>query len=225
MKILAIRPEPGLSATLAAARQAGIAVEGCALSEVRPMNWQSPTPDRFDALLLGSANAVRHAGSEIARWQGRTAHVVGPATAEAALRAGLEVGIVGRGGLQNVVDEIAAAGPAHFLRLAGESHVPLLAPPGITIETRTVYRVVHVPLPDGLAARLGEGGVVLLHSADAARHFAGECDRFGISRERLALVALAPRIAEAAGEGWTRVEIAAQPADRVLLALARDICH
>ena len=121
------------------------------------MNWQSPTPDRFDALLLGSANAVRHAGSEIARWQGRTAHVVGPATAEAARRAGLEIGIVGRGGLQSVVDEIAAAGPAHFLRLA--------------------------------------------------------------------LVALAPRIAEAAGEGWARVEIAAQPADRVLLALARDICH
>ena len=121
------------------------------------------------------------------------------------------------------MDEIAAAGPAHFLRLAGESHVPLLAPPGITIETRTVYRVVHVPLPDELAARFGEGGVVLLHSADAARHFAGECDRFGISRDQRQ--PLAPRIAEAAGEGWTRVEIAAQPADRVLLALARDICH
>ena len=98
-------------------------------------------------------------------------------------------------------------------------------PPGIAIETRIVYRVVPLPVPDGLGAPLRDGALVLLHSAAAARHFAAECDRIGVPRAAVALAALAPRVAEAAGSGWRECRAARAPNDAALLALVRDMCH
>ncbi|RXZ65610.1 uroporphyrinogen-III synthase [Pelagerythrobacter rhizovicinus] len=225
MKIFAVRPEPGLSATIETARAVGIAVEGCPLADVAPVAWQPPPDSGFDALLLGSANAVRHAGPALARWRDRPVHVVGDATAKAAQAAGLKVASVGEGHLQPVLDRLASKNPMRLLRLTGEAHVPLVPPGNVSIETRVVYRVVHRPIPEELAVDLAQGGVVLLHSGEAARHFARECDRLGLSRAGISLAVLAPRIGEAAGSGWGRVEIAARPADGALLALVRDICH
>jgi uroporphyrinogen-III synthase len=223
--IFAIRPEPGLSATLEAGRTMGIAIEGCPLAEIHPLAWRAPHDADFDALLLGSANAVRHAGAALARWRGRAAHVVGEATARAARAAGLAVVSVGQGHLQPVLDGLAQEGPLRLLRLTGEAHVAVTPPENVSIDTRVVYRVVHLPIPPELAARLALGGIVLLHSGEAVRHFAAECDRLGIAREAISLAALAPRIGQAAGPGWQRVETAAQPTDSALLALVRDICH
>ncbi|WP_338446423.1 uroporphyrinogen-III synthase [Pelagerythrobacter marensis] len=223
--IVVIRPEPGLSATLDAARAAGLPAEGHPLASVAPVAWEAPSAAAFDALLLGSANAVRHAGPALARWQGGTAHVVGEATADAARDAGLRVGIAGEGGLQRVVDALRPQAPLRLLRLAGERHRPLSPPPGVSIETRIVYRVDYGRFPPGLAERLCDGALVLLHSGEAACHFAQECDRCGVSRAAVAIAALAPRIAQLAGEGWRDVGAASHPSDSALLALARDMCH
>ena len=76
-----------------------------------------------------------------------------------------------------------------------------------------------------MADRLGQGALVLLHSAAAARHFAAECDRCGVPRGAVRLAALGPRIAAAAGEGWREVRSAAEPREAALLALARQMCH
>lgn len=203
----------------------GIAIEGHPLAEVHPVDWTPPPDTDFDALLLGSANAVRHAGPVLASWRGRPAHVVGEATAKAARAAGLAVASVGQGHLQPVVDGLAQEGPMRLLRLTGEAHVPVTPPANVSIATRVVYRLVHHPISPDLAARLAQGGIVLLHSAEAARHFARECDRAGIAREAITLAALAPRVSDAAGSGWQRVENASRPADSALLALVRDICH
>ena len=83
------------------------------------------------------------------------------------------------------------------------------------------------PLARGLENPRPERGepVVLLHSAEAARHFAAEVDRLGLSRGRIALAAFAPRIAAAAGTGWAASRAARQPNDPALLALAREMCH
>ena len=78
--------------------------------------------------------------------------------------------------------------------------------------------------PEAVTA-IGQGATVLLHSGEAASHFAAECDRLGIARGIVRLAALAPRIAEAAGEGWRALAIAPQTRDRALLELARDMCH
>ena len=129
------------------------------------------------------------------------------------------------GGLQSVVDGLAVKGPRHLLRLAGESHVSLHLPRGITVETRIIYRIAALPMPTSLGDGLSDGGVVMLHSADAAGHFAQECDRLGLDRGAIALAALGPRIADAAGSGWRKVESAGEPRDAALLELCVRMCE
>ena len=221
--ILTIRPEPGCSATVDAGHAVGLAIEGQPLFEVRPLAWQAPPAETIDALLLGSANAVRHGGPALQALRDKPVHAVGKATAEAAEVAGFTVASTGRGDLQALVDTLA--GPLRLMRLTGAEHMPLAAPAGIEVETRIAYESVPLPLPDNLAESLRDSALVLLHSASAARHFAAECDRCDVPRGAIALAALAARIADAAGEGWREVRSAAAPSEAALLALARDMCH
>jgi uroporphyrinogen-III synthase len=221
--VVAIRPEPGCTATVEAGAEIGLAIEGRPLFEVHSVAWDPPPAEAVDALLLGSANAVRHGGLALEAFSGRPVYAVGETTAAAAEAAGFSVAVTGQGGLQAVLDTLA--GPLRLLRLTGVEHVPLTASPGIEIVTRIVYDSAPLPLPEALARRLGEGALVLLHSAAAARHFAGECDRCGVPRSAISLAALGPRIAAAAGEGWREVRPAAEPLEAALLALALDMCH
>jgi uroporphyrinogen-III synthase len=222
LPVIAIRPEPGCSATVAAGRAQGLAMQGVPLMEIHARRWEPPA-EKVDALLLGSANAVRHAGASLAPFRGCSAYAVGEATAAAARDAGLTVVATGTGGLQSLLDQLP--GPMRLLRLAGEEHLPLRPPPGISIDTRVAYAAEPLPMPAELAHTLGEGAVVLLHSAAAARHFAGECDRLGVPRTQVTLAALGPRILEAAGEGWQFARAAQDPSEAALLALAADLCH
>lgn len=223
MHCLALRPEPGLSATLEKARALGLVITGHALSEIRPVAWDCPDPAAFDGLLIGSANAFLHGGPNLDLLKAKPAYVVGAATADAARAAGFSVAMTGSGGLQGVLDAIAP--PCHLLRIAGEEHIPLTAPQGVQFTEVIAYRSLALPL-DPAAPLLGEGGaLVLLHSAATARHFAGECDRLGLARQAIALAALGPRIAAAAGKGWAAVRTAAQPDETALLALARELCQ
>lgn len=222
MHCLALRPEPGLSATLEKARAMGLAVTGRALSEICAVDWDGPDPAGFDGLLIGSANAFLHGGPNLALLKDRPAYVVGEATAHAARVAGFRVAMVGSGGLQGVLDAIPA--PARLLRIAGEEHVPLTAPDGVTITEVTAYRSIALLL-DPAAPLLASGeALVLLHSAATARHFAAECDRLGLPRAGIALGALGPRIAAAAGDGWAAVHTAARPDEATLLAMSHELC-
>jgi uroporphyrinogen-III synthase len=221
--VLTIRPEPGCSATVRIGRMAGLDIEGCPLFEVRPCEWAAPAAGGIDGLLIGSANALRHAGPQLEAFRDKPVYAVGAATARAAEAAGFTVGATGRGGLQRLLDTLPP--PLVLLRLAGEERVPLTPSLGIVMKTVTVYQSVPQPMPGVFAARLTEGALVLLHSAAAARHFAAECDRYGVSRDMVSLAALGPRIAAAAGEGWRMLRLAVEPREAALLALARDMCH
>ena len=221
--VIAIRPEPGCSATVEAGRAMGLAIECHPLLEIRSLAWAPPPSEEIDALLLGSANAVRHGGPELEAFRSKPVYAVGEATAAAAEAAGFTIAAAGLGGLQSLLDTLA--GPLRLLRPTGAEHVPLLPPPGVEIVTRVAYESVPLPLPQPAAERLGEGALVLLHSAAAARHFAAECTRRGVPRGAVSLAALAPRIAAAAGEGWREVRSAPEPREAALLALARQMCH
>ncbi|WP_086608909.1 uroporphyrinogen-III synthase [Erythrobacter donghaensis] len=220
--LLALRPEPGLSATLGKARALGLPITGHALSAIRPVGWQCPEPATIDALLIGSANAILHAGPDLARLVAKPVYAVGEATADAARAAGLTVAMTGSGGLQGVLDEIPA--PRHLLRIAGEEHVPLTPPPGVTFDTVIAYRSEPQPLDAVVNLLATRKTLVLLHSAATARHFAAECDRLGLERQGIALAALGPRIAAAAGEGWAAIHTAPHPDEGALLQLAFDLC-
>lgn len=218
--ILVIRPQPGCGQTAAAGRALGLTMIESPLFAVEQVGWIPPDPAEVGALLLGSANAVRHAGAGLGAFCHLPVHAVGEATARAAREAGLMVASIGRGTLQEVLD---ALGPQSLplLRLAGEVQLPLALPEGCRIITRIVYRSRALPLPAPLAHRLMEaGGLVLLHSAEAARHFAARIDDAGIDRAALALVALGPRIAAAAGQGWAHIAWPDTMSDEALLALA-----
>lgn len=220
-RLIVIRPEPGCSATVAAARALGLAAEGWPLFTVEPKDWELPDPAHFDALLIGSANALRHGGPGLAALAALPAYCVGAATAEAARAAGFAVAATGQGGLQPMLGQLA---PTHrrLLRLAGRERVELTLPPGVSLTECVVYASNPQPLPAQLEP---EGAVVALHSAEAARHFAAECDHAGLSRACIALATIGPRVTAAAGSGWASVVTADSADDAALLAQARALCQ
>jgi uroporphyrinogen-III synthase len=219
--VVAIRAEPGCSATVAAGRDFGLDILPVPLAEIRPVEWSLPEGE-FDGLLLGSANALRHGGSAVDKLVDKPVYAVGETTAAAARERSFEVVRTGRGGLQPLLDDMQGKS-LRLLRLAGREMVSLTPPVGIEIETVVAYESVSLPLRD--AALLRQPALVLLHSASSAIHFAGECRRHGVHRAEISLAALAPRIAAAAGDGWAAVRTAAEPTEAALLALAREMCH
>lgn len=223
LRLLALRPEPGLSATLDKARAMGLAITGLPLSEIRAVAWECPDPAGIDGLLIGSANAFLHGGANLARLRSKPVYAVGEATAAAARAAGFPVAMVGSGGLQGVLDAIP--GPCHLLRIAGEEHVPLTPPEGVTFAEVIAYRSVSLPLDDAAPLLASGDALVLLHSAATARHFASECDRLSLARAAIAVAALGPRIAAAAGAGWCAVHTAPRPDEAALLEMARELCN
>jgi uroporphyrinogen-III synthase len=223
MHCLALRPEPGLAATLAKARALGLTITGCALSDIRPVAWDCPDPAGFDGLLIGSANAFLHGGPHLTRLTAKPVYAVGAAPADAARTAGFAVAMVGSGGLQGVLDAIPA--PSHLLRIAGEEHVPLTAPEGVSFTEVIAYRSCSLPLDPAAPVLAGGSALVLLHSAATARHFASECDRLRLARPAIALAALGPRITAAAGTGWGAVHTAPRPDEAALLEMALDLCN
>ncbi len=226
--VIILRPEPGCAATVAAAHAMGLEAQGFPLFVAAPLAWEAPDPASFDALLIGSANAPRHAGAALTGFADKPAYAVGAATAAACVDAGLAVAGVADGGLQAALSMLHP-GHRRLLRLAGQERVELTPPAGVTIIERVVYASNPLALPGPLAllvtARALPEIVVVLHSAAAARHFAAEFDRLALPRARIKIAALAPRIAEAAGPGWAEVRTAGEVSDAALLALAAAMCQ
>lgn len=218
------RPEPGWAQSADAARAMGLAVDGAPLFDFERVPWDAPDTSGFDGLLVGSANAFRQGGAALDGFKGLPVFAVGEGTASAAREAGFEVAATGSGGLQALLDELAGQ-PLRLLRLTAETRVALAPPSGIALEERVVYRAVPRPLDPGVVQGLVAGGVVALHSGEAGRFLASECDRLGVDRSKIALAALAPRIAELAGQGWQSVHIARNQSDGELLVLALALCQ
>jgi uroporphyrinogen-III synthase len=222
--LVVIRPEPGNAATVAAARQLRMEAHSFALFEIAPKSWEAVPPDQFDALLLGSAQVLRHGGRGLAALKGLPVYAVGETTAQAAREAGFVVAQTGETNLQAL---LAQLDPNHrrLLRLAGEDRVALTLPKGVTMDERVVYASKARPFPSELVELLREPAIITLHSAEAARHLASQCVGHGIKRARIRIAAMSNRIAAAAGDGWGEVAVASYPEDKALLALARQMCQ
>jgi uroporphyrinogen-III synthase len=222
-RVVVLRPEPGNAATCTAARALGLDPYAAPLFATGPVGWQCPAPPPPDGLLIGSAAVFAHGGDALTALRAVPVHAVGATTARAAHAAGFTVATTGSGGLQAVVDTLPAG---QYLRLAGEAHVPLTLPAGVSVETIVVYAARPLALNDDAATLIAREPVVaLLHSAEAARHFAAECDRLNLARDHIALACLGPRIVPAAGPGWRTVHVAATPDDQAVLFLARQMCQ
>jgi uroporphyrinogen-III synthase len=224
LPILVLRPEPGASTTLATAQALGLDAHAFPLFAIRPLAWEPPPRTQVDAVLLGSANALRHGGAALGAYAGLPAYAVGETTAEAAREAGFVVAATGRGGLQPLLSALA---PEHrrLLRLAGRERVELAIPAGVTITTREVYAAEPLPLPPALIDLLRRPVLALLHSGEAALRFTEICAAAAIDRRTVRLAAIGERVAARAGSGWGDVQCAASPEDAALLALAMRMCQ
>lgn len=219
--ILVLRPEPGAAATVARARALGLAAMAAPLFAIRPVALDlaslAATPD---ALLLTSANAARMLGAAAVELAALPVYAVGEATAAAARAAGFGQVIAGSGDAPAIVARAAAEGVRRLLHLAGREH-RAIAHPAVAIERRIVYAAEFVgALPPDARAALAAGAVALLHSPRAATCFAGLVS----DRATVAVAAISPAAAAAAGAGWRAVAIAAVPTDAALLAAAAGLC-
>lgn len=222
LPVVVIRPEPGNAATVAAARALGLTALAFPLFEMAACNWEAPDPAPYQALLAGSANVFRLGGAGLSGLAALPVHAVGAVTAEAARDAGFAVARTGEGGLQPLAQTLP---PGRYLRLAGEKHVPLTLPAGVEVDDIVVYAARGLAMPLTLVSALAEPALVLLHSGEAAQHFAAETARLGVRRERMVLACLAPRISQLAGPGWQHIEIAQTRTDHAVLALAVQMCE
>lgn len=214
-RVLVLRPEPGASATVDRARALGLDAVSIPLFEVEPVGWQAPDASGFDGLLLTSANAVRCGGEALQRLRGLKVYAVGQATAEAARDGGFDIAASGDSGVERLLGSIEP--DERLLHPCGEDrHAIDDARQPIT--QVVVYRAKPAQAPD---LSVAVGSVALLHSPRAARRFAELVD----DRGSIAIAAISTAAAKAAGSGWKSVDIADEPADAALLALAARLCN
>jgi len=205
--IAVLRPEPGNGRTADRLAALGATVIRRPLFAIVPVAWTPPDSAHFDALVLTSANAVRHADIAATPLSRLPVWAVGSATAAAARAAGLRVVRTGEAGVAALT---ADRGETRLLHLAGRER---MAVPGVT--AITVYAADPRPVTPADWAGLS-GSVALLHSARAARALAAG----GVDRARIRLAALSPAILAAAGPGWGRSTTVAVPEEDALLAAA-----
>jgi len=224
MRALVLRPQPGADATAARIRAWGGKATVAPLFQIRPAEWDVPDSAAHDALVLTSANAVRHAGVGLARLKSLPVFAVGESTAQAARAAGLYVRAVGTNNAEALFASIAAAGVMRPLRLVGADHGAVTRST-LIVTTRIVYRAdAATELPPNAIEALAAGAVALLHSPRAAALFGS---MIGTSPQRagIRIAAISAATANAAGEGWQAVAIAAVPTDDALLAAAARLCE
>lgn len=219
--LVILRPEPGASRTAARAAALGLTAQVHPLFAPRALDWTPPAADRFDALLLTSANAVRLAGARLTDYRNLPAYAVGRMTADALTQAGFADVIIGDRDASAIAGRIAADGHRTVLHLAGRTVAPMDAGP-LRVERVAVYEMVRTQ-DDGLAARLAAGSILLVHSPRAGELLA---ERVATGqRTSLHLIAISPGALAACGGGWASAQAPESPDDERMLALAVRLCE
>jgi uroporphyrinogen-III synthase len=214
-RVLVLRPEPGATATAEKARAAGLEAVAVPLFTIEPAQWEAPDAGSFDGVLLTSANAVTFGGQALHSLRSLKVYAVGEATAQAAREAGFDIAASGDAGVDRLLGSINP--DLKLLHLCGaDRRDPSRAKQQIT--RVTVYRAIPVDAPD---LSVAAGNIALIHSPRAGRRFAELID----DRTSISIVAISEAAADAAGQGWRKVETSETPTDDALLALAATLCN
>lgn len=222
MRVLVTRPEPAAAVTAARLTALGHEALLAPLLVIEPRDWTLPELP-VDALVMTSANAPRLWSDRLAALRHLPVFAVGSATAAAARRAGfadVTAGLDGAGALPAL---LAGRSLGRVLHLAGEERTAVDWPPGVQVETRTVYAArAAEALPDAVDTALATAAVdiVLLYSPRTAAIFAALCARHGIARAGIAIAAISPAALAAAGCGWRAARAAAEPHEAALFETA-----
>ena len=220
-RVVILRPQPGADATAARARALGLVPVLYPLFAVEPLAWMPPDPAAFDALLLTSANAARHAGPMLAVYLDLPVFAVGEATARAAAEQGFATIQVCGPDVQATARTIAQTGYRAVLHLRGTETRPF-DPGALAVSAIATYRAAPLGDETGLAAALLPRSVALVHSPRAGARLAEL-----VSPERrqdITLAAISPTTLDACGMGWNQKHAAEAPNDAAVLAMALQIC-
>src|SRR6266566_8187803 len=238
MAILVTRPQPENEATAASLRARGFDVLLAPMLRFEPLALPDDPGASYAAVIVTSANALRAAGTQLARRRmlDLPLFAVGERTASAAREAGFKT-VISAGGdaadlhalvLTKVLTkarEFGTARPLLYLAgadlsrdLAGE-----LGEHGLDVVTRTAYRMVaSAVLPreacDAIAASQVEA--VLHYSARSARAFLDAVRSAGVEISALAVpqCCISATVAAILREaGAARVTVASSPDENALL--------
>jgi uroporphyrinogen-III synthase len=212
MKLLIVRPQPGAGESAARARAMGMEPVVAPLFEAKKLDWASPDPGAFDAVLLTSANAPRLGGAGLLPFLGLPCYAVGERTASAARAAGFLDVRTGPSDSAALAAMAERDGARAMLHLGGRDHVPI---------DRATHIAVYASEPSAAPPPCLAEAVVLLHSTRAATRFA----ELTVDRGTIAVAAISASVAQAAGGGWKTVAVAAAPRDEALLELAAKLCQ
>ncbi|BCH22338.1 uroporphyrinogen III methyltransferase [Mesorhizobium sp. L-8-10] len=237
-RVLVTRPQPGAGATARRLDELGFEAVVLPLTEIRELAVDPlPAASPIDAVVVTSANAVRHAPRELlSLFLDRPCFAVGAETAAAAGKSGFSRVAAGTGdaaGLARLVTDTLPPG-ARILYLCGRVRLvgveDRLRRKGMHVAIAETYDAPEVVYPiDELTDRLGSAPLdaALLHSARAASGLAGLVSLPGIEPlfAKTLFLCLSDRVAAAlrdVGEG--RVFAAPTPDEAALLALLRQRC-
>lgn len=219
--VVILRPQPGADATAARARAFGLTPVIYPLFAVEPLAWMPPDPAEFDALMLTSANAVRHAGPMLAVYLGLPVFAVGDATARAAAEQGfVKIQVCGPDA-QATARTIERAGHRNVLHLRGQDVRPF-DPGALAVTAIATYCAAHCGDEAGLAAMLRPGSVALVHSPRAGERLS--CLTGPLQRQHISVVAISNAALTACDPGWKQALAADAPDDADMLAMALQIC-
>jgi uroporphyrinogen-III synthase len=224
--VIILRPQPGAAQTASRVKARNMQAVQAPLFAIEARDWAFP--DSADSLLLGSANAVRHAGDKLERLRALPCYAVGNATAKAAHQAGLDVRFSGSSDLPEALSRLVDEGWQQPLRLCGKQHTALPSPPHISIITAINYESCTV---DWTAAQMQyflQPAIILVHSARAMAQLEKVIMRCADDGSYLVnqhiIIAISARAAAKASLSWGKIAIAPMPSDHDMLKLAEKFC-
>ncbi|HEV2506552.1 MAG TPA: uroporphyrinogen-III synthase [Mesorhizobium sp.] len=231
-RVLVTRPEPGAGRTAARLRERGFEPVVLPLSETHALPVvRDALFEPVSALLVTSANAVRHAPADaLAQLANLPCHVVGPKTAGAARAAGLSVVETGSGDARQLAELIAPALSGKTVlylcgRVRSADFEAYLAGKAVKVLPVETYDTLPVDYTGKVAATHLAGqpvAAVLLYSAKAAQAYSTLVQRPELARyfEETRVLTLSARVAQAVSAGFPgRLAVAARPDEDALLAL------
>lgn len=235
MRVLLTRPEPGASRTAARLAELGFEPVPLPLTRIEQLLMADVLPADFDAVIVTSANAVRHAPpSLLHRTEELPCFVVGRETAAATKDAGFRHVQHAGGDASSLAGLVCARLPrgTRLLYLCGRLRRPTLeqalAEAGLDVVSVETYDTLPIDYDAGdIATLLGSEPVaaVMLFSTEAALAFL----RLMKSVETLALagnprmICISQRVAAVlAGQGFQTV-VAAEPTEASMLSALRGI--
>ncbi len=228
-QLILLRPTEGAEQSAIIAREKGFNPIIAPATEINALTWDAPPAQGFDAIMITSANALRHGGEAIHQYKHLPLYAVGKATAKLAEEMGFTIAAIGKGGAKALWPLIKQSDAKNIVRLVGRDYVPIYDE-HIQICTIIVYEARALPMHEGLQSLLSETQnkcphIFAFHSAKAVQIFDDYIEQMakqGLIFDKSAhyAAALAPTIGEAIcknGDIWKKVIISSSANDRVMI--------